>query len=151
MVLRDELPPLCHTFKSSFFSINYKLPNLQVLCFNNDTTVPGVGGTPLPSSSGVPYTLPSSVCSKSFVCHSYENWRGVVGFFPFWNSKLPVLGSGDPDRVGTLSYAGDSTRQEGRLSSPTLPFQLSTVDRRSRSYRDCQLPVQSLRFHPGEK
>jgi hypothetical protein len=30
---------------------------------------------PLPSSR-VPYTLPSSVCSKSFACHSYENCRG---------------------------------------------------------------------------
>jgi hypothetical protein len=31
----------------------------------------------------LPYTLPSSVCCKSFVCHSYENCRGVGVFFPF--------------------------------------------------------------------
>ena len=32
-----------------------------------------------------PYTLPSSVASKSFACHSYENCRGVGVFLPFWN------------------------------------------------------------------
>src|SRR2546425_1110494 len=40
--------------------------------------------TPLSSSSRVPYTLPSSVCPKSFVCHSYENCRGVGVFLPLW-------------------------------------------------------------------
>jgi hypothetical protein len=33
--------------------------------------------------------------------------------------------------------------RHGRIPLYLLPFQLSTVD--------CQLPVQSLRFHPGEK
>src|SRR5690242_6589384 len=37
------------------------------------------------SASILPYVLPSYVCSKSFVCHSYENCRGVPQFFPFWN------------------------------------------------------------------
>src|SRR5215469_3827759 len=36
-------------------------------------------------SSRVPYVLPSSVYAKSFVSHSYENYRGVPSFFPFWN------------------------------------------------------------------
>src|SRR5215475_993783 len=36
----------------------------------------------------VAYILPSSVCSKSLVFHSYENCRGVLSFFPFWNSSL---------------------------------------------------------------
>src|SRR5437899_454488 len=40
--------------------------------------------TPLSSSSRVPYTLPSSVYPKSFVCHSYENCRGVGVFLPLW-------------------------------------------------------------------
>src|SRR6266851_6806397 len=31
-----------------------------------------------------PYTLPSSVSSKSFACHSYENCRGGYQQFPFW-------------------------------------------------------------------
>jgi len=34
----------------------------------------------------VPYPLPSSVSSKSFACHSYENCRGVPQLFPLWNS-----------------------------------------------------------------
>jgi len=33
----------------------------------------------------VPYSLPSSVSSKSFTCHSYENCRGVPQLFPLWN------------------------------------------------------------------
>jgi hypothetical protein len=32
-----------------------------------------------------PYTLPSSVSRNSFICHSYENCRGVYQQFPFWN------------------------------------------------------------------
>src|SRR5258705_11744438 len=36
-------------------------------------------------TSSFPYTLPSSVSRKSFVCRSYENTRGVWVFFPFWN------------------------------------------------------------------
>ena len=44
------------------------------------------GWTPLCSSSRVPYTLPSSVYPKSFVCHSYENCRGVSLFFPKRNA-----------------------------------------------------------------
>src|SRR5690348_15431757 len=35
-------------------------------------------------SSRVPYTLPSSVYPKSFICHSYEKCRGVPSFFPSW-------------------------------------------------------------------
>jgi len=38
------------------------------------------------SISHLPYTLPSSVSCNSFICHSYENCRGVGGFFPFWDS-----------------------------------------------------------------
>jgi len=31
-------------FAFSLFSSAYELPNLQLLCFDNDATVPGVGG-----------------------------------------------------------------------------------------------------------
>src|SRR5258707_6621969 len=43
-------------------------------------------------TSCFPYLLPSSVSCNSFVCHSYENCRGVYQQFPFWNSpiKSPV-------------------------------------------------------------
>ncbi len=36
----------------------------------------------------VRYSLPSSVSSKSFACHSHENCRGVAQLFPFWNPPL---------------------------------------------------------------
>jgi len=39
-----------------------------------------------------PYTLPSSVSSKSCVCHSYENTGGVGVFFPFRNSLVGCRG-----------------------------------------------------------
>jgi hypothetical protein len=39
-----------------------------------------------PAISHLPYTLPSSVSRKSFLCHSYENCRGVYQQFPFRNS-----------------------------------------------------------------
>jgi hypothetical protein len=35
--------------------------------------------------SHLPYLLPSSVSRNPFVCHSYENGRGVYQQFPFWN------------------------------------------------------------------
>src|SRR5689334_20668545 len=44
MVLRDELPPRCHTFSFPLFSCTYELPNLQVLCFDIVATAPGRGG-----------------------------------------------------------------------------------------------------------
>src|SRR5437867_1747451 len=36
-------------------------------------------------------TLPSSVCCKSCICHSYENNRGVYQQFPFWFALLSAL------------------------------------------------------------
>jgi hypothetical protein len=38
-------------------------------------------------TSSFPYPLPSSVCCNSFVCRSYENYRGVYQQFPFWNES----------------------------------------------------------------
>ena len=38
-------------------------------------------------TSSFPYALPSSVCCNSFVCRSYENYRGVYQQFPFWNES----------------------------------------------------------------
>jgi hypothetical protein len=35
-------------------------------------------------------TLTNSASYKSFTCHSYEDTRGVWGFFPFWNSALTL-------------------------------------------------------------
>jgi len=38
-----------------------------------------------PHVSHLPYPLPSSVSRNPFVCHSYENCRGVYQQFPFRN------------------------------------------------------------------
>ncbi len=61
--------------------------------------------------SHLPYTLPSSVSRNFFICHSYENTRGVGVFFPFWYALravcdgnwlfCPELPIGDLDPVGT--------------------------------------------------
>jgi hypothetical protein len=69
----------------------------------------GGGGNPRrswPTISHSPYTLPSAVCRKSFIClpavagHSYENTGGSIGIssqksssitrsvIPFWNSPI---------------------------------------------------------------
>ena len=49
-------------------------------------------------------TLPSSVSAKPFVCHSYENCRGVGVFFPFrstiqWESMLLPVSQGIRARI----------------------------------------------------
>src|SRR5258708_20927121 len=68
------------------------------------------------SSFHSPYTFPSSVSSKSFVCHSYENTRGVGVFFPFRN---PLVGCRryDPDdeRLSKLSTNSCPPRITDRL------------------------------------
>jgi len=53
------------------------------------------------------YTLPSSVASNSFACHSYENCRGVGVFFPFWNWRSrPATDSHRPSNShGIISFA----------------------------------------------
>ena len=57
---------------------------------------------PWPSSK-VPYILPSSACSKSFVSHSYENCRGLPTFFPFWHSPVVTHHRHWPRIAGSLS------------------------------------------------
>jgi len=81
--------------------------------------------------SHLPYTLPSSVSSKSFACHSYENCRGVYQQFPFWNPPLatrhsplsfpPVIpGIFRPDLVGECNRGELATRNSSfaTISSP---------------------------------
>ena len=45
--------------------------------------------SPGSSVSRLPYTLPSSVSCKPFVCHSYENCGRVHQQFSFWNKLAP--------------------------------------------------------------
>src|SRR5216683_1554034 len=46
-----------------------------------------------------PYTLPSSVSRNSFVCHSYENCRGVYQQFPIWFVPLSIGNAERKDRA----------------------------------------------------
>ena len=68
-----------------------------------------------PHSFCFPYTLPSSVYDKSFVCHSYENNRGVPPFFPFWNASVS-------SRPSSLVYS----ELRGAIFLYSLFFQLVT-------------------------
>ncbi len=69
------------------------------LCFNFPTFKPANLST-----FHVPYILPSSVYANSFVCHSYENCRGVYAFFPIWNGPNQLSSS-----AFTPSFEGAST------------------------------------------
>ena len=75
----------------------------------------------------LPYTLPSCVWFKSFVCHSYENCRGVHQFFPFWNRTSDEDAS--PERAqrveGSLWFFRATARGSLLLASGC---QLWTVD-----------------------
>jgi hypothetical protein len=57
--------------------------------------LPAVAGLlRLPAVAGDPLTLlfathTDSTSCKSFLCHSYENSRGVYQLFPFWNCSQP--------------------------------------------------------------
>jgi hypothetical protein len=67
----------------------------------------------------VRYSLPSSVSSKSFACHSYENCRGVPQLFPLWN---PPLTKSHTVRLAK-SIPHDSARRP--IHCPTIPNLLS--------------------------
>ncbi len=70
----------------------------------------------------VPYILPSYVYANSFVCHSYENCRGVYPFFPFWHSRnhLPSFSASVP--FALRHACGDSSlRRLSTVGSQLLP------------------------------
>ena len=68
-------------------SILYKKHGGGAKPFRCALCIPNTGRPSVPFH--LPYLLPSSVSRKSFVCHSYENTRGVGVFFPLWNSTKP--------------------------------------------------------------
>ena len=78
----------------------------------------------------VPYILPSSVCCKSFVCHSYKNCRGVGCFFPFWNRAshehaspaCPVPDRERPQRAEGSLFAARLPRASRGSSPPATSF-----------------------------
>jgi hypothetical protein len=73
-----------------------------------------------------PYTLPSSVFSKSFACHSYENCRGVGVFFPFRNAPLSTLTGHQEQSVTPL--AATLTRKFVSVDSKEFTRKLSLLD-----------------------
>jgi hypothetical protein len=83
-------PIPCPLSRKSFpfisFSDPHPLTPLQSYCFKNSGGRPHSGLSIDSTSSHLPYTLPSSVSRKSFICHSYENAGGVGVFFPFWDT-----------------------------------------------------------------
>src|SRR5258708_20273293 len=52
----------------------------------------------------LPYALPSSVSRIPFVCHSYENCRGVYQQFPLW-TRYPSTPSSEPPSRGILAIS----------------------------------------------
>ncbi len=65
-------------------------------------------------------TLPSSVSSKPFVCHSYVNGGGVGVFLPFWNSE--------PRACQSLSTNLRGPVVSSVRSAPSAFFVLSALD-----------------------
>lgn len=78
-------------------------------CFLSQSHPPSLHST----SYKIPYVLPSSVGSKSFVCHSYKNCRGVPQLFPKWNSFATLL------LCLLLIAPGAFAQQPGTGQSPT--------------------------------
>ena len=58
----------------------------------------------------LPYTLPSSVCCNPFICHSYENTRGVGVFFPFWNSANAIKAWTHPCAIIGVAACGSDKK-----------------------------------------
>ncbi len=101
------------------------------------------------TSSRVPYILPSSVCPKSFVSHSYENCRGVYLSSQFGTLEITYLCS--PRSLALRHACGDSsfcwlstvdcqplhhesvTNHQSRLL-PSLSFQSLTTVKFSKSF-----------------
>src|SRR6266568_1751190 len=63
----------------------------------------------------LPYLLASYVCCKPFVCHSYENCRGVYQQFPFWFTPR------EAERNSALRASGASKRSGQSVQLLTLP------------------------------
>src|SRR5713101_4424682 len=74
------------------------------------------------TSSKIPYTLPSSVSSNSFICHSYENCRGVYPFFPFWHCQSQVTNHESPF-LPPLSFQSLTNCPRFATHSEPLSFQ----------------------------
>jgi hypothetical protein len=87
--LRPHKSFRCNTYRSPRKCCKQKTYGLPKPFRCNTYRKHGVGHPQLspryPLISYSPYTLPSSVSCKCFICHSYENTGGVGVFFPFWD------------------------------------------------------------------
>src|SRR5437899_11935553 len=66
--------------------------------------------SPCSPVSHLPYTLPSSVSCKPFVCHSYENCRGVYQQFPFWFTPREAERNSASRASGASKRSGQSVQ-----------------------------------------
>ena len=104
-------------------------------------------------ASILPGVLPSSVSSKSFVWHSYENCRGVGVFFPMWNSCSCPPSTFQPSNLPTFKrFLNNSFHCHTSRISPITPFLATHPKNPSRKPFVCHtcdpLPRSELRLHP---
>src|SRR3989442_4883480 len=94
----------------------------------------------LPNSSFPPFlfkhfrTLPFSVSCNPFVCHSYENCRGVYQQFPFWNSLRPNYFDGSRSLAKSLQLAVALRQAYRALWGEAKPWEV-TNDEEANSVR----------------
>src|SRR5260370_39506268 len=91
-------------------------------------------------TSHLPYTLPSSVSRNPFICHSYENCRGVYQQFPFWNSSLITYHSPRPHASKPANCSCHVSTFNCRLSTSSAPFFHGSRD----TDHDPRFPVRSI-------
>jgi len=91
---------------------------------------PTLDAASLSHSYKVPYILPSSVSSNPFICHSYANNRGGIGFFPFWHPSSQDAGDKSlPTNHGTrtvLLHRGQQPKLEWVFPTLTKNLGLRT-------------------------
>src|SRR5215471_15610119 len=103
------------------------------------------GCTPLapqpPRISRVPYVLPSSVCSKSFVSHSYENCRGVYSSHSGTNLGTPHR----PQARAERSFELSTVNCQLLARAPRCGRYLSSHCSRHRTVQQCRCTGKQLR------
>src|SRR5258707_5993211 len=100
-------------------------------------------------TSSFPYTLPSSVSRKSFVCHSYENTRGCGDILPISELVTRYFYSGwettmsNSIVVGGMRGTACSAREPGGPFRPRYGFKLRQVGIRHRHDQQGQQQTKS--------
>ena len=107
-------------------------------------------------ASILPYSLPSCVGAKSFVCHSYENCRGVGLFFPFWNSLPTAKNAATREtlqrfNVPTLRRSNGSSRTVLLQTLPRSDRMAVYAPDRSKYQETKPLPLVSKNKESGQR